>query len=216
MELSKKRYVSERCQYSNTTLDTNRLVEINWKENIDKIIEMSTTSKDIKIDIAPSLIQKKKLSKKKKPKMIKIKDLITRKNVSETNNIEETIIEETKNDDEEQINNSFWNMISRLRWYDRDENMYLNPHTITRKFTRDEATFLLRCIKNIYIPKLSEKLIETNIFSIVASASHNNILTHIILKGKVFYNAILDSPDLCLYLHDQYYPCYDWLNHYTN
>ena len=105
MELSKKRYVSERCQYSNTTLDTNRLVEINWKENIDKIIEMSTTSKDIKIDIAPSLIQKKKLSKKKKPKMIKIKDLITRKNVSETNNIEETIIEETKNDDEEQINN---------------------------------------------------------------------------------------------------------------
>lgn len=211
MKLSSNRYVSERCQYSNTTLNTNRPVEIYWKENINKIIEMSTTSKDIKIDIATSLIPFLKIIKEKEIKNDKKKDLITRNNVSETNNIEET-----KNDDEEQINSSFWNMISRLRWYDRDEGMYLNPHTITRKFTRDEATFLLRCIKNIYIPKLSEKLIETNIFNIVSSASHNNILTHIILKGKVFYNAILDSPDVCLYLHDQYYQCYDWLEHYTN
>jgi hypothetical protein len=202
------KYITKGCKYSEIIIIATRPVAINWKKNKKKIVEMSIINKNIVLNIVNTLV----------PKIQKKRIVNMETNTIDTTMLEENILNEEDEEDEEDeeemktADTVFWNMISRITWYDRDErHMYV--YMALNRFTTNEKSYILQQINDIYIPKLKEKLTNVPLLQTVESDNHNNILTHIIMKGKVFYNGILNNPEVSLYLYDQYYPVYDWLRH---
>jgi predicted phosphoadenosine phosphosulfate sulfurtransferase len=75
----------------------------------------------------------------------------------------------------------------------------------------NKKTFVQTKLDSIFIPILKKKLSDTAVFNGIEENNINNFITHITFKGKVFYNAIINNPDLSLYLCTQFYPIYDWI-----
>ena len=69
--------------------------------------------------------------------------------------------------------------------------------------------FLLNIINHELIPRLKERLFI--LLQLIDVNKHNNIMAHIIMKGRTFYNCVMETPSISLYLIDQYYDVYDWL-----
>jgi hypothetical protein len=109
------------------------------------------------------------------------------------------------------INETFWSMISRVKLYDTDE-IRITKSSLFNKFTKHEMEFLIKQIDNVYIPILKNKLIDVPLLQSVDIINHNNILSHIICKGQLFYEGILGMPEVSLYLYNKFYPVYDWLS----
>jgi hypothetical protein len=103
---------------------------------------------------------------------------------------------------------SFWQTIELINWYDKDEKL-LGKFSITNKFNRITRMRLFDMLNNIILPILKEKL--SLLLESIDIENHNNILTHIVMKGQVFYDFIISNPVVCFYLIDQFYPVYDWL-----
>lgn len=102
----------------------------------------------------------------------------------------------------------FWDLTSKCLWYDKDE-ILLKKENLNRFFTRDDMNFILNIMINELIPRLKERL--TILLQYIDPSKHNNILSHIIMKGHIFYNSVMETPSISLYLIDQYYDVYDWL-----
>jgi hypothetical protein len=109
------------------------------------------------------------------------------------------------------INNNsvFWGIIDSVQLYDRDE---LNMSESSINLDHNQKTFVLTKMDSVFIPILKEKLSDTAVFDGIEANDINNFITHITFKGKIFYNAIINDPDLSLYLCTQFYPIYDWIS----
>jgi hypothetical protein len=104
---------------------------------------------------------------------------------------------------------SFWQTIEVINWYDKDEKI-LGKFSISNKFNRITRTHLFDMLNNIILPILKKKL--SLLLALVDIENHNNILTHIVMKGQAFHDFIILNPDVSFYLVDQFYPAYDWLH----
>jgi len=183
-----------------TITNSTRPVLIDWKKNINDIIKMSTAVKGTTLDFT-NIIDN------------------SRQQFDTTNSIEPLPDTELKTLEENTVLTygrensilvkSFWSIISRISWYERDERQ-LTTRDLTRVFSSREMEFLLDIINRIFIPELKASLGGVCLHYI-DEEKQNNILTHIIMKGQLFYTNIIEFPEVSLYLCDQYYPVYDWL-----
>lgn len=141
----------------------------------------------------------------------KVKDNIENILQNPVKNINKYKTEEKKSDNEDIYidNEPFWDLVSQVPYYDKDErNMF--SYNIT--FNKTACLYLLSKLNNIFIPILKKKIEAIASFEVLGDSQINNFITHIIFKGQYFYKAVLSEPCLCLYLFDNYYPIYDWLN----
>jgi len=116
--------------------------------------------------------------------------------------------------DEKETEKDFWIKISNVKCYDKDEKKMSKSEflrMLPKKHTIHEMNYYKNWMDSVFIPKLKEKIIHTNLMDVVSSNDLKDILAHIIFKGKDFYNTILQDPEVCLYLVNQYHPIYDWL-----
>ena len=77
--------------------------------------------------------------------------------------------------------------------------------------TDNKKLFVMHKINSTFIPIMKNILLETAVMGSINIRDINNFITHIIFKGKIFYMAILNEPELSMYLCTQFYPIYDWL-----
>ncbi len=102
----------------------------------------------------------------------------------------------------------FWNMITSIRCYDKDEGIMRETNI---KFPKYKCKEILQNINRVYMPVLKNKL-EPYLNNIELEEDKKNFMTHIICKGKQFYDVVLNDPTVCLYLCDKYYPLHTWLS----
>ena len=102
----------------------------------------------------------------------------------------------------------FWNIISKVQCLDKDEGNMTRGNIRSVLPHRD---MVLRLLRDKFIPKLREVLSSTPLSDGIDVDEYDNLLTHIVFKGKVFYDAIVVDPIFSLYLCNQYYPIYTWL-----
>lgn len=199
---NKSRYMAEYCEYNRTTRKATRPVVIDWKKSISNIISLSQLEKGINIDIQSAV----KMSKKKKS---------TRKKSKSDNKSNIEITKVYINDDESESEDhnmrilSFWDMLSGIRWFDKDERRMISNDLI-QNVNMDQLRYIFEQIDETFIPELRTALNDVPLLQAIDDENHNNILTHIILKGKQFYEGIIQNPEVSLYLIPQYYPAYDW------
>lgn len=107
------------------------------------------------------------------------------------------------------VSEDFWLLINKAQWCDNDERT-LSKMNITRVFTREQRNHILLNMNNHLIPQLTRVVADVHLQDLVEE-NFINVLAHIIMKGKNFYEAIIIMPEVCLYLNDKFYPVYDWL-----
>jgi hypothetical protein len=167
----------------------NRITQINWALSIKNVVKMSTVNKNI-------IIKNGLVFNDTSNKNLVIDNTLT-------NNTSKLRIDN-------KILDLFWSIVSQVHWYDADEKT-LNKKDITNIFSKRERKFLLKKIDTLVIPTLKDALAATDLLQYVDIENHNNILAHIIIKGKPFYDWVIQNPGVSLYLVSQYYPVYDWL-----
>jgi hypothetical protein len=128
---------------------------------------------------------------------------------SECNNIDEL-----KNDSspmntpiKQQDENLFWEIISGIRCLDKDEGTMTNRSI---KLSPIMKKHVIKMLIRKYFDELSHAITDVAL-PFDDEKNRHNFMTHIITKGKVFYDGILNVPSVCLYLCDNYYPIYDWI-----
>jgi hypothetical protein len=109
--------------------------------------------------------------------------------------------------------NDFWHIIAKIISYDRDEGI-MTRNSI--RLTIAECTNILAAINFKYIPELKEKLRDVPIMDGIEANDYNNLLTHIIARGKSFYIGIMNNPIVSLYICEQFYPVHTWLTQLVN
>jgi|SaaInlV_165m_DNA_1040744.scaffolds.fasta_scaffold78471_2 hypothetical protein len=103
---------------------------------------------------------------------------------------------------------NFWEIIKNIKCYDKDEG-HMSVRSILPAIKR--KNFVLR-ILNSYIPVIKSLLLDkTSISDAIDENQFNDLITYIIFKGKLFYEAVKKDPELSLYLCTQYSPVYTWL-----
>lgn len=107
-------------------------------------------------------------------------------------------------------NRDFWNIINKIQYYDKDES-FMSKASIT--FSYNEKFWIRQKLNSIFIPIMKTKLSETAVLDRINIDDINNFITHIIFKGRIFYVATLNDPELSFYLCTQFYPIYDWLSY---
>ena len=103
----------------------------------------------------------------------------------------------------------FWNIMLELNCVDSDDG---HMSILSVRLTKNQCAHALKHLDNLFIPYLKTYLDELNILTLMGSDNYNEFLTHIIAKGKNFYNYIIENPECSLYMCDQYYPIYEWLS----
>ena len=204
------RYISAYCPYEKKTINATRPTAIYWPTNFDKIIELSTMDKGICINLAKHIQANPILATKKKLKNAWLAE--GKKLSSLPNDSEETVIpiKTTSTIVRLESIEHFWTIIGRVRWYDKDERR-LTKNDLQRCITKTDIRYILTHMDNVLIPALTRAVSDGPLLQTIDQENHNNILAHIIIKGLEFYNGIMNNPDVSLYLYDQFYPVYDWL-----
>ena len=108
---------------------------------------------------------------------------------------------------------TLWNDIASIRCYDRDEGIM----TINNiRLSREKCTIIVNVLNDIHLPLLRNCLRNVPVMDGIDESNYNDLLTHVICKGRDFYSGIIRNPEIVLYLCDQYYPIYTWLNQKVN
>jgi hypothetical protein len=102
----------------------------------------------------------------------------------------------------------FWKKIKKIKCIDKDEGRMTYRNVKLNTFSKDHIIKLLD-IK--FLKELENAIKDIPIPFTKGQPEYNNFLTHIIAKGKPFYEGIKMNPVVCLYLCDNYYPIYTWL-----
>lgn len=170
-------------RYNSKYQPETRFVNIDWKNAITPIISASTSDKCINTNT--------EWHRDEKNKDVKLD------NEEKLNAIE--LIDES----------DFWALISRIRCCDKDEGGMTKNNI---RLNNDECRDVLLMINGKYIPELKTVLTNIPILDGIDASDYNNLLTHIIAKGRAFYNGIMENPVVSLYLCDQFYPVYTWIN----
>lgn len=104
---------------------------------------------------------------------------------------------------------NFWRIIRKLNWVDRDEKKDILPRL--SNITEAEKKYILprmRCLMDsltVTIGQLGESI-----------EVQDNLVAHIIAKGKMFYLFAINNPDAISYLLETYHPLYTWLTDPTS
>jgi hypothetical protein len=104
---------------------------------------------------------------------------------------------------------NFWRLISKTVCLNRDEG-HMTKKNI--KLTPDEQGHVLDMINRKYLPELKEALNDISTSLEDDELEYKNFLTHIIFKGREFYEMALQIHDIVLYINEIYYPIYTWLS----
>ena len=102
----------------------------------------------------------------------------------------------------------FWNIMAEINCVDSDDG---HMSIMSIHLTKNQCVHTLKHLDNLFIPYLKTYLDELNILTLMDNDNYTNFLTHIIAKGKNFYNYIIKNPECSLYMCDQYYPIHTWL-----
>jgi hypothetical protein len=198
----KKLYITEQCPHTGLYICTTRSVAIDWEKSISNIISMSTLPKCNDLRIIDRIVGSNRI------KQIPVIKTDEKKNEQVQ---DDTLVENFNNDEDTKNDiNVFWNIISKINWGDTDERS-LNIQHIKRVLNINEIRFILRKMENYYMPRLRVAVESVHLEDLVEE-NFNNVLAHIIMKGKIFYNGIILLPEVSLYLCDKFYPVYDWLH----
>jgi hypothetical protein len=205
-------YIAKQCLFDGEFTQTNRTVAIDWKKSIVNIINMSTLPKGNNLRIIDRIVYSNRVNRRPVIKTDEktnelVQDDILIENYSD---FDDDDYDDDDDEDTENADTVFWNMINRINWYDTDE-VSLNRQHIKRTFNIDQIRFILRKMKNVYIPRLRIAVESAHLEDLVEE-NFNNVLAHIIMKGKQFYSGIILLPEVSLYLCDKFYPVYDWLH----
>ncbi len=103
-----------------------------------------------------------------------------------------------------------WQLVSKVRYYDKDEYK-MNQNGLSRKLSARDCTYIINQLDTSYFDDLRSTLDDTAIFTSLDESDHKDIMTHIVMKGKSFYLGITECPDIAVYLCDQFYPVFGWL-----
>jgi hypothetical protein len=198
----KNLYITDQCPHNGAYICTTRDVAIDWEKSISNIISMSTLPKCNDLCIIDRIVGSNRV------KRIPIIQTDEKKNEQVQ---DDTLVENFSNDEDTKNDITiFWNMVSKINWCDTDERS-LNIQHIKRAFNINEIRFILRKMENYYMPRLRAAVESVHLADLV-DENFNNVLAHIIMKGKIFYNGIIRLPEVSLYLCDKFYPVYDWLH----
>ena len=85
----------------------------------------------------------------------------------------------------------FWYLIEKIRCCDRDDGNMSKKHI---RLNSNECRKVLMAINNKYIPELKNVLDNVPIPYDIDCTEYNNLLTHVIVKGKDFYMGIIENP----------------------
>lgn len=102
-------------------------------------------------------------------------------------------------DDNQNISNQQenpWEIISKLRWPDSDEQTASSLYILNR-LSRGEILILKNFIYH-HIDVLRRTFREYEILSQLSEIEKTDFLSHIVAKGKEFYDNIIEEPMLCL------------------
>jgi hypothetical protein len=102
----------------------------------------------------------------------------------------------------------FWRIISSIRCLDKDEGRMTNRSI---KLSNAHKKHVLRMLHGKYFAELQQVIVDVPL-PFDDEKTRHNFMSHIIAKGKSFYNGILTTPVVCLYLCDNYYPIHDWIS----
>jgi hypothetical protein len=201
---SNKLYISS-FRHNKITNSSRDVPKIDWK----LLIEASAkTNYDVS-----------KLLKKKSPH-IKCIDIVKDSGSEDLVNISDnellSNLHESKNDVLPVMNipitqhdeTSFWRIISSIRCLDKDEGRMTNRSI---KLSNTHKKHVLRMLHGKYFAELQHAIVDLPLPFDDEKTIHN-FMSHIIAKGKSFYNGILTDPVVCLYLCDNYYPIHDWIS----
>lgn len=208
-------YISTKCPYSRTITNSIRPVCINWNKYGERIVNFSkqhSSNNELNIPTMNS-------SEQKKSAEISVINLEREgDNVSDISSNDDNVSDISSDDEEIEILTTqdhqvrevelFWSTISRFRYCDRDEGYVSKNHI---RLNRDEKIFIKRMLDFRFIPQMKTILDETPIHDGIDASEYNNLITHIIFKGKLFYEGIIQNPIVSLYLCNQYYPIYSWI-----
>lgn len=104
---------------------------------------------------------------------------------------------------------NFWRLISKTVCLNRDEG-HMTKKNI--KLTPNEQSYVLDMINRKYLPELTAALNDISTSLEDNELEYKNFLTHIIFKGREFYDMALQIHDIVLYMNEIYYPIYTWLS----
>lgn len=111
------------------------------------------------------------------------------------------------------IDNMFINLAS-LNWMDKDVNI-MNIHVL-RKINNDtlfDMYIIMKCLSDNLYGIISP---ITGALDDMTEENKYNFLFHLLAQGKDLYLAVLDEPEFCLYLLDQYQPLYEFMKKRLN
>jgi hypothetical protein len=93
----------------------------------------------------------------------------------------------------------FWILVKKMKWCDRDETI-ITYDLFKNKLPKSDLIALSYEINSIYGKKIFECIHDLDDMSEFEDKIIKNIAFHIVLKGKDFYESILNTPDISLYL----------------
>jgi hypothetical protein len=219
-------YIAKQCSYTGV-LTSCRTTAIDWDKSISNIISMSTLPKGNNLRIIDRIVVSNQFKRRpviktgeQKNELIRNneqKNELIRNNEQKNEQVQDDIqvenfsdVDEDDDDGTENADTVFWDIINRINWYDTDERS-LNRQHIKRAFNIDQMRFILSKMENVYMPRLRIAVESAHLEDLVEE-NFDNVLAHIIMKGKIFYNGIILLPEVSLYLCDKFYPVYDWLH----
>jgi hypothetical protein len=214
---SSYRYFSDerhrRSHYTTIIEKSSRSIAINWQEGISHIENMSVgNAVNVEnpiwvIDISPEAEKKreeKKRAEKKREDKKRAESNILESDVDSEPDIEN----QTTWNFDEPTKKRFWEMVGSVGTCDKDDAFMDISHI---DLTCENARFVLFMVNMHYLPLLKNTVDTTALEGSTDPINYDDILTHIITKGRVFYKAVLLEPSIGFYLCDNYYPIHSWL-----
>lgn len=167
-----------------------------WELNIRKIMQLATSN----------LTQSK----------INLNDVLTYpRQVSKKNEVYENKAIEINDEAIEQM----WKLISKIKniYGDKYEMITFTSRIIDKYYSHDDIFFITMVIENSEIlTTLTSSLNNEVILDELNNTQKNNLLYHIIFKGREFYTYLCTYPIICLYLINDnlYQNIYELLSKY--
>ena len=102
----------------------------------------------------------------------------------------------------------FWTIMRKIRCIDKDEGRMTASRV---SMSAADKNLVILLMDNRFIPMLRRSLDEVP-FETLSEQDQKNFFSHVIAKGEVFFNGILENPIISLYLLNNFYPIYTWLS----
>jgi hypothetical protein len=122
-------------------------------------------------------------------------------NDNKSSKIDEKIDEKKIHEEKKQhlSADAFWMLIKKMKWGDTDETI-ITYDLFKNRLPKSDLIALSYEINTIYGEKIFECIRNLDVISRFEYNRTKNIAFHIVLKGRDFYEGVLNAPDISLYL----------------